>query len=95
VQLGFNDDKKECQKVKLNSLIEKRFGEKFRMVKYNKKLYITVVDLAREEHADCPLPATMAKSREKKWICLKNSIVAAAEVAIMQQKALDILEAGG
>jgi hypothetical protein len=94
LQLGFNEDKKEFQKLKLSSLIEKRFGDKFRMVKYNKKLYITVVGMSREEHGDCPLPATMVKSIEKKWIGLNNSIVAAAGVAIMQQKALDILEAG-
>jgi hypothetical protein len=50
----------------------------------------------REEQADCPLPATLVRDqgedKNKKWMNLKKSVVRAAEITFMQQKAIDFLK---
>jgi hypothetical protein len=71
-------------------MIERKFSEKFRIVQCNKKLFVTVVGLSREEHADYPLPATIVRKKncrdgDKTWIHLKNSITSAATITVMQQ----------
>jgi hypothetical protein len=82
--------------VKLSVLLERKFGDKFSGVPYNKKLCVTVIGLAREEQADCPLPAMLVKDqgedKHKKWMDLKKSIVRAAEITVMQEKAIDFLK---
>jgi hypothetical protein len=59
--------------VKLSSLIEKNCGDKFRVVVYKKKRFVTVVGLTREEQADCLLAATYVHDKNcdkknKTWI---------------------------
>jgi hypothetical protein len=55
-----------------------------------------VIGLAREEQADCLLPVTLVRDqgedKNKKWMDLKKSVVRAAEINFMQQKAIDFLK---
>jgi hypothetical protein len=60
-QVGFTENEQSLEKAKLSVLLERKFGEKFIVVPYNKKLFVTVLGLAREEQADCPLPATLVR----------------------------------
>jgi hypothetical protein len=57
---------------------------------------VTVIGLAREEQAECPLPATLVRDqgedKNKKWMDLAKSVVHAAEINFMQQKAIDVLK---
>jgi hypothetical protein len=80
-------------KVNLSSLIEKKFGDKFRVVVYNEKRLVTVVGLAREEQEDCPLAANIVRGKncdekKQKWIELKKISTSAAKITLMQAKAL-------
>jgi hypothetical protein len=49
--------------------------------------------MSREEHADFPLHATLVRDqgeeKNKKLMDLKKSIVCAAEITLMQDKAID------
>jgi hypothetical protein len=58
-QLGYTENEQSLGKVKLSFLLERKFGDKFIVVPYNKKLFVTLIGLAREEQADCPLPETL------------------------------------
>jgi hypothetical protein len=82
--------------VKLSVLLERKFGDKFIVVPYNKKLFVTVIGLAREEQAHCLLAATLVRDqceyKKKKWMDLKRSVVRAAEITGMQEKAIDFLK---
>jgi hypothetical protein len=96
VQLGLAKNPEFLIKVKLSSSIENKCGNKFRVVVYNKKRFVMVVGLAREEQADCPLAATIVRDKNcdeenKKWIELKKSITTAAKITLMQEKALMFL----
>jgi hypothetical protein len=96
LQLGFNEDDEMVNKIKLINMIERKFSDKFRIVQFNKKLFVTVVGLSQEEHADCPLPASIVRNKtckdgDKKWIRLQSSITFAATITIMQQGALSFL----
>jgi hypothetical protein len=66
-------------KVKLSVFLDRKFGDKFIVVPYNKKLFLTVIGLAREEQSDCPLPATLVRDqgedKNKKWMDLNKSVV--------------------
>jgi hypothetical protein len=79
VQIGFSEDTESLRKVKLSNVIEKRFGEKIRMVKYNNnKIDLAVVGILREEHADCPLPETIVREEKRdegnmQWMLFRNS----------------------
>jgi hypothetical protein len=57
---------------------------------------VTVIGQAREEQAVCLLPATLVRyqgdNKNKKWMDLKKIIVCAAEITLMQQKAIDFLK---
>jgi hypothetical protein len=90
VQLWFNEDDETGSKAKLINMIEQKFSDNFRIVQFNNKLFVIVVGLSREEHADCPLPATIDRNKnckdgDKKWICLKSSITSSATKTFMQQ----------
>jgi hypothetical protein len=65
-------------KVKLSVLLERKFWDKFIVVPYNKKMFVIVIGLAREEQADCPLPATLVRDqgedKNKKWMDLKSVV---------------------
>jgi hypothetical protein len=58
-QVGFTENEQSLGKVKLSVLLERKFGDKFIVVPYNKRLFVTVIGLAREDQADCPLPETL------------------------------------
>jgi hypothetical protein len=62
----------------------------------NKKLFVTVIGLAREEQANCPLPVTLVRDqgedKNKKWMDLQKSVVRAAEITVMQEKVIDFLK---
>jgi hypothetical protein len=94
--VGYMENDESFGKVKLIVLLESKFGEFFSVVPCNKKLFVTVIGLAREEQADCPLPATLVRDqgedKNKKWMDLKKSVVRAAEITFMQQKAIDFLK---
>jgi hypothetical protein len=96
-QVCYIENDKSFGKVKLSVLLERKFGGKFSVVPNNKKLIVTVIRLAREEHADCPLSWTLVrdqgKDKHKKWMNLKKSVVRAAEITLMQQKPIDFLKA--
>jgi hypothetical protein len=83
-------------KVKLSVLLERKFGDKFSVSPYNKKLFVTVIGLALEEQAECPLPAMLVRDqgedKRNKWMDLKKSFVRAAEITFMQQKAIYFLK---
>jgi hypothetical protein len=95
-QVGYMENDEYFGKVKLSVLLERKLGDKFIVVPYNKKLFVTVSGLAREEQADCPLPATIVRDqgedKNKKWMDLKKGVVRAAEITYMQQKAIDFLK---
>jgi hypothetical protein len=95
-QLGYTENKQSLGKVKLSVLLERNLGEKCIAVPYNKKLFVTVIRLAHEEQADCPLPATLVRDEgediNKKWMDLKKSVICAAEITFKQQKAIDVLK---
>jgi hypothetical protein len=52
-----------------------------------------VILLAHEEQADCPLPVKLVrhpgKEKNKKWMDMKKSVVRAADITFMEQKAID------
>jgi hypothetical protein len=95
-QVGYMETEESFGKVKLNVLLERKFGDKFIVVPYNKKLFVTVIGLTREEQADCPLPAMLVRDqgedKNKKWMDLKKIVVRAAEITAMQEKAIDFLK---
>jgi hypothetical protein len=77
-------------------LLERKFGDKFIVVPYNKKLFVTLIGLAREEQVDCPLPATLVRDEgednNKKWMDLKKREIRATEITFKQQKVIDFLK---
>jgi hypothetical protein len=95
-QLGYTENEQSLGKVKLSVLLDRKFGDKFIVVPYNKKLFVTVIGMAREEQADCPLPATLfrveGEDNNKKWMDLNKSIIHAAGITFKQQKAIDCLK---
>jgi hypothetical protein len=95
-QVGYTENEQALGKVKLSVLLERKFVEKFIVVPYNKKLFVIVIGLAREEQADCLLPATLLRDegedKNKKWMDLKKSVIRAAEITFKQQKAIDFLK---
>jgi hypothetical protein len=68
-------------------LLERNFGDKFIV-----ELFVTVIGLAREEQAYCPLPEKLVRDegegKNKKWMDLKRSAIRAAEITFKQQKAI-------
>jgi hypothetical protein len=96
--VGYTENKQSLGKVKLSVLLERKFGDKFIVFPYNKKLFVTGIGLAREEKADCPLPATLVsdqgEDKSKKWMDLKKSVIRAAVITFKQQKAIDFLKEG-
>jgi hypothetical protein len=94
--VGYMENDESFGKVKLSVLLERKCGDKFSVVPYNKKLFVTVIGLAREEQADCPLPATpvrdQGEDKNKKWMDLKKRVVCAAEITFMQQQSIDFLK---
>jgi hypothetical protein len=94
-QVGYTENEHSLGKVKLRFLLERKFGHKFSVVPYNKKLFVTVIGLTREEQADFPLLATLVRDEgevnNKKWIDLKKSVIRAAEITFKQQKEIDFL----
>jgi hypothetical protein len=95
-QVVYMENEESFGKVKLRVLLERKFGEKFSVVPYNKKLFVKVIGLAREEQADCPLPAKLVRDQgednNKKWMDLKKSVVRAAEITAVQEKTIDFLK---
>jgi hypothetical protein len=95
-QVGYMDNDESFGKVKLSVLLERKFGDMFSVVPYNKKLFVTLIGLARKEQAGCMLPATLVRDqgeyKNKKWTDLKKSVVRAAEITSMQQKSIDFLK---
>jgi hypothetical protein len=82
--------------VKLSVLLERKFWDKLMVVPYNKKLFVTVIGLAREEQSDCQMSAALVRDEgednNKKWMDLKKSVIRAAEITFKQQKAIDFLK---
>jgi hypothetical protein len=82
--------------VKLSVLLERKFGDKFIVVPYNKKLFVIVIGLACEEQENCPQPATLVRDqgedKNKKWMDLKKSVVRAAEITVVHEKAIDFMK---
>jgi hypothetical protein len=72
-------------KVRLSVLLEKRFGDKFRVVLFNKKLFVKVIGLTHYEQSDCLLHATLLRDQGEEWKDLKKNIVGAAEITLMQE----------
>jgi hypothetical protein len=95
-QVGYTENEQSLGKVKLSVLLDRKFGDKFIVVPYNKKLFVTVIGLARVEQADCPLPATLVRDeggdKNKKLMDLKKSVIRAAEITFKQQQAIDFLK---
>jgi hypothetical protein len=95
-QVGDMENDESFRKVKLSLLLERKFGDKFSFVPYNKKLCVTVIGLVREDQASCPLPMTLVRDqgedKNKKCMDSKKSVVREAEITIMQQKAIDFLK---
>jgi hypothetical protein len=95
-QVGYMENDESFGKVKLGLLLERKFGDKFSVVPYNKNMCVTVIGLAREEKVDCPLFAKLVrdqgKEKNKKWMDLKKSVVFAAEINLMQHKAIEFLK---
>jgi hypothetical protein len=95
-QVGYMETEESFGKVKLGVLLERKFGDTFIVVPYNKKLFVTVIVLAREEQANCPLPATLVRDqgedKNNKWMDLKKSGVRAAEITVMQEKEIYFLK---
>jgi hypothetical protein len=88
--MGLMEKDEAFGKVKLVVLLEKRFGDKYSAVPYNKKLYVTVIGLSCEEQTDCPLPTIPVtdhgEENNKKWMDLKKSLVRAAAITLMMQE---------
>jgi hypothetical protein len=95
-QVGYMETKESFGKVKLSVLLERKFGDKFIVVPYNNNLFVTVTGLARENQVNCLLPATLVRDqgedKNNKWMDLKKSVVRAAEITVMQEKAIDFLK---
>jgi hypothetical protein len=95
-QVGYMETEESFGKVKLSVLLQRKFGDKFIVFPYNKKLFVTLIGLAREEQVDCPLSATLVRDqgedKNKKWMDLKKSVIHAAEITVMQEKAIDFLK---
>jgi hypothetical protein len=95
-QVGYMENDESFGKSKLSVLMERKFGDKFSVIPYNKKLFVTVIGLAREEQADRPLHAMLVRDQcedtHKKWMDLKKRVVRAADITLMQQKAIDFLK---
>jgi hypothetical protein len=62
-QVGSMETEESFGKVKFSVLRERKFGDKLIVVPYNKKLFVTVIGLARKEQANCPLPATLVRDQ--------------------------------
>jgi hypothetical protein len=45
-QVGYTENEQSLGKVKLSVLLERKFGDKFIVVPYNKKLFVKVIGLA-------------------------------------------------
>jgi hypothetical protein len=95
-QVGYMENEDSFGKVKLSVLLERKFGDKFIVFPYNKKLFVTVIGLAHEEQAYFPLPATLVRDKgedkNKTQMDLKKSVVRAVEITVMQQKAIECLK---
>jgi hypothetical protein len=95
-QVGYMNNDETFWKVKLSILLERKFGDSFSVVPYKKKLFLTVIGLAREEQAHCPLPEMLVrdqgKDKKKKYMDLKKIVARAAEITFMQQKSIDFLK---
>jgi hypothetical protein len=95
-QVGYMDNDESFGKAKLSVWLERKCWDNFSVVPYNTKLFVTVIGLAREEQVDCPLPVMLVRyqgeDNNKKWMDLKKSVVRAAEITFMQQKAIDFLK---
>jgi hypothetical protein len=48
VQIEFNGDNETVSKINLKNMIERKFFDKFRIVQFNKKLFVTVVGLSQK-----------------------------------------------
>jgi hypothetical protein len=92
-QVGYMENEESFGKVKLSVSLERKCGDKFIVVPYNKNLFVTVIGLAREEQADFPLPVTLVRDqgedKNNKLMDLMKSVVSAADITFMQQKAID------
>jgi hypothetical protein len=62
-QVVYTENEQSLGKAKLSVLLDRKFGDKFSVVPYNKKLFVTVIGLAREDQADCPLPSTLVQDQ--------------------------------
>jgi hypothetical protein len=62
-QVGYMETEEYLGKVKLSVLLERKFRDKLIVAPYNKKLFVTVIGLAREEQANCPLLATPVRDQ--------------------------------
>jgi hypothetical protein len=95
-KLGYTENEQFLGKVKLSVLLERKFGDKCIVAPYNKKLFVTVIGLEREEQAYCPLPATLVRDEgddnNNKWMDLKKSVVCAAEITFKQQTSIEFLK---
>jgi hypothetical protein len=95
-QVGYMENDESLGKVKLRVLLERKFGDNFSVVPYKKKLFVTVIGMAREEQAGCLLPAKLfryqGEDKNKKWKALKKSVVRTAEINFMQQRSIDFLK---
>jgi hypothetical protein len=95
-QVGYKETEESFGKVELRVLLESKFGDKFIVIPYNNKLFVTVIGLAREEQADCLLSSMLVRDqgedKNKKWMDLKKSVVCAAEITVTQDKAIDFLK---
>jgi hypothetical protein len=71
-QVGYIENDEFFWKVKLSVLLERKFGDKLSVVPYNKKLFVTVIGMAREEQSDYTLPTTLVRDQGedkiKKWM---------------------------
>jgi hypothetical protein len=92
-QVGCMETEESFGKVKLSVLLEKKFGYKFILQQE------AVCDsdwTGAQRAANCPLPATLVRDqgedKDKKWMDLKKSVVRAAEITAMQEKAIDFLK---
>jgi hypothetical protein len=92
-QVGYMKNYESFGKVELSLLLERKFGDKYSVAPYNKKLFVTVIGLVREEQAEFPLPSTLVrdqgKDKNKKWTDLNKSIVHTAGITFMQHQAID------
>jgi hypothetical protein len=95
-QVGYMENEESFGNVKLSVLMERKFGDKFSVLPNNKKLFVTVTGLAREEQANCPLPTTLVRyqgeDKNKKWMDLKKIVVRAAKITVIKHKAINFLK---